>query len=189
MKFEYYIYAYLRKDGTPYYIGKGRKKRAWDKNHSWPIPADKSRIIIMEQNLSNIGACALERFYIRWYGRIDNETGILRNMTDGGEGFSGKHSTQTKRKMSLSHKGKIKDEKWRKSLSQSLKDKKKSDEHSEKCRLNGAKSYIIIDNQGLKHNVFCLKDFCLKNNLDYHSMWRVANGLRKQHKKYRIEKV
>lgn len=108
----YYVYAYLRKDFTPYYIGKGSGKRAWSNQHTIRPPKDFRRIIIIESNLTNIGSLALERRLIRWYGRKDNGTGILRNMTDGGDGAPNVvRSTKHKNAISTALKGR--EQTWR----------------------------------------------------------------------------
>jgi|694.fasta_scaffold02599_17 hypothetical protein len=82
----YYVYIYLREDGTPYYVGKGSKGRAWSLNHRIKPPHDTNKILITHYGLTELWALAMERWYIRWYGRKDLCTGILRNMTEGGDG-------------------------------------------------------------------------------------------------------
>ena len=106
--FIYYVYAYLRKsDNTPYYIGKGKGSRAFKKHSNISIPKDHTKIVFLEQNLSEVGAFALERRYIEWYGRKNLGNGILLNKTEGGEGLSGyKLTSSHKNKIGIKNKGK-----------------------------------------------------------------------------------
>ena len=88
----FYTYAYInKKTGLPYYIGKGTGRRLFvsHKRHGITTPRDIRQIVVLEQNLTELGALALERRYIRWYGRKDNGSGILHNKTDGGESPQG----------------------------------------------------------------------------------------------------
>ena len=85
---EFYTYAYLRNDGTPYYIGKGKGKRAFVNHKHVPVPQNRDKIKFLKQNLSESEAFRHEEYMISVFGRkLDG--GILINLSTGGGGSSG----------------------------------------------------------------------------------------------------
>ena len=137
-----FTYAYLREDGSPYYIGKGsRKDRVYAKHRSCPVPKDRNRILILKDNLTEQEAIKHEIYLISIFGRKDLGTGILLNRTNGGDGTLGhywseerkqSHSNKLKGKpkpprseehrerLSLRNKGKKHTEEWKKNASERM---------------------------------------------------------------------
>jgi hypothetical protein len=84
---------YLRENGTPYYIGKGHGKRAYESYLGHLAPKDRSRILIFPM-LNEAEAFESEIALIDLFGRKDLGTGCLRNRTDGGEGQKGRKRSE-----------------------------------------------------------------------------------------------
>ena len=157
---DYYVYEYLREDGTPYYIGKGRKDRWKSKDHNVGIPP-KERIRFAAKNLSADDAKNLEIELIAKYGRKDIGTGILRNLTDGGEGSPGRIATdemkqklkiarskqiitsETREKMRKAHTGRVHSIETKQKMSNSALGKSKSFETIKKIK-EARKRQVIV---------------------------------------------
>jgi len=104
----FYLYAYLDQNGFPYYIGKGVGIRAWAIHENVTRPS-RDHIVIIESNLTEIGAWALERRLVSLHGRVDEGNGILLNRSTGGPGCRGsktQKTTEHKRKISETLKAK-----------------------------------------------------------------------------------
>lgn len=177
----YYTYALINPfTNQPFYIGKGKKNRAMDHINEASYPdtkkSNKHKLNTIREILSNNGeviikyidtnlteklAFELEMFIIELLGRRDKKTGILTNLTDGGEGFSGlnrnlsgentpnygkrgedsiwwgrHHTEETKRKQSEKQKGKIITEEHKQNMRKPK---------SEQGRLNIAKARLESD--------------------------------------------
>jgi hypothetical protein len=90
----YYTYAYLRENGTPYYIGRGCGRRAYQRHGKFVKVPDKSRILFLKKELSYSDSVKHEIYMISVYGR-KSDGGVLINRTTGGEGTRGFSHPQT----------------------------------------------------------------------------------------------
>jgi len=96
MKNTYYTYAWLREDMTPYYVGKGIRNRAYcphRRGDTYMSPPPKDRVIFLKKNLSEFDSYKHENYIISILG-LKSEGGILINMSYGGEGSSGRKTTE-----------------------------------------------------------------------------------------------
>ena len=100
----YYTYAYLREDGTPYYIGKGSGYRAYQ-NHTRTngqnlLPKNKNQILILKRFELEDDAYRHETYLISLYGRkCDN--GVLVNMVHGVKGGAKKYLTRKEKEEAI----------------------------------------------------------------------------------------
>lgn len=192
----YYIYAHTRKDTNQiFYIGKGQRRRAWDKsnrNKHWHHIANKSEysVDILAYFESEKEAIKQEVNCIKW---LDN----LCNMTNGGEGLSGLKFTQDhKNKISEANKGKILSPEHKDKISKSLRGKTKGKVVGEETKLKISlamsgnkhpkfKGNIIATNvQSGIELIFCgLKSLEIFGFNSRH-VYNCINGRRKSHKGY-----
>lgn len=192
----HYVYAFLRaKDSkggpklSPYYIGKGCKDRAYRKaQRHIPAPQDRSYVVFIEEGLTEREALDLEIYCIALYGRINTGTGILRNLTDGGEGVCGvKFSEDTKRKLSAINMGKKLSDETKAKISRAGKGRSLREDTKQKIgEANTCNVYELTSPAGEKYITSNLSDFARQHNLCVPNLCAVAAGKRNHSQGWKV---
>ena len=167
-----YLYRHIRQDSNqPFYIGigsnddYGRANSKHGRNKIWNGVVKKSKydVEIILDDLTWEEACEKEKEFIALYGRKDNSTGCLCNLTNGGEGTLGcipSKETLLKRSISLS------------GSNNPLYGKKLSKEHKEK--LSKAKLGKHRDPLVMKHLHECRKKKVTNGDIIFNSLGEAA---------------
>lgn len=90
---QFYVYIHKLPDGTPFYVGMGKNKRAYDKWNRgifWHAVVKKHCpqgpcVELVATSLTQDEAIEIEIALIWYYGRRDLKNGTLVNLTDGGD--------------------------------------------------------------------------------------------------------
>jgi hypothetical protein len=177
----FYVYMYVRPDGTPWYVGKGCKYRRRHYQSDTVArciarPDDDSLCVMVQENMTEAAAFALEVELIAKYKR-ECDGGILVNKCLGGPGTKGfkhkpgrpspmkgkKHSDVSKAKMSDAKQG-------------------------NQCRA-GTVTYVITDKEGNHTVVTNLAAYCRKHDLNRKALTNVLCGRSKSHKGLTIQRM
>ena len=181
MRQDYYTYAYLREDGTPYYIGKGCRNRIHHpegKSAGMP-PID--RRLYLKKGLTEFDAFKHEMYMIDLYGRKDLGTGILRNRSAGGDGNMYRVvSQETRDKIGASHRGRKQSAEWIK-------------KRQEKAGQTRAKEFLVIPMDGDPYIYKGKRNFCRDKGWPVKSgetrINEVIRGRKKTYKGYKFEDI
>jgi hypothetical protein len=160
------------------------------------MPVDKAYICFIQEHLTEEEALILEQYCIALYGRVDLGTGILRNLTDGGEGMSGfRVPVETRRRISAMRKGKKFNDEHKRKISAQLslwqKGRKLPDYHKKNIAKALEESlgvgphryvYELISPDGESYITASLCSFAKKYNLTAPNLRKVVLGEREHHK-------
>jgi hypothetical protein len=169
-----YVYRHIRLDkNEPFYIGIGNNKsRAYTiskRNNRWKNIVNKHgyKVEITHSDLIWEDACLIEKYLISFYGRLDINTGILCNMTDGGEGALNRIFTKEHRdRISLSKKG----QKQTQETIQKIRISKKGFEHTDLFKKNMSLRFSGENNPNFgKKTPEHIKEMKRKIILDYNT--------------------
>ena len=140
---ENYVYVWLRESGEPFYVGVGRKNRYKSlvrrNQHTLNVVKKSGGIKALRKLIYPVDSwesgCKFEQKLIAQFGRSDLGTGILTNMTDGGEGTINKIvSEHTREAVAAANKKRIWSLASKVKMSESTKGHKVKDETREKLR-------------------------------------------------------
>ena len=209
----FYVYLHVKEsDGTVFYVGKGTKfrwSRVYDRTQHWKNTAIKHGVIckIVAHDLSAEEALVLEKKLIASYGRQDQKTGCLVNLTDGGEGvvnyvwteehrkkiseagMGKRHTPEAKEKIRQANVGRTFSAQTIKLMSDARKGIPWTEAQRKacECRVNPRSRKVLCVQTGTVYNN--ASEAAKSLSMDVSNLIKVCNGKRKQYRGFNFEFV